>query len=177
MIGNLLKVIITLITGFLVGLVFGAAIGIVPGVLFSLFFQEIVFAKQTVLVSIILSMLEGGALGFFCIQVLNKVFETEDRPIAGAVMGALIGLMIAFFLYGVIYIPDPEVFNQGFYILPITYSVGVSSQIGSILYPLFGVAGVVRNIFKSYIEARKNKEQELDRKNELSFYRKPSPDE
>ena len=171
MIGNILKVIAAIIIGFLVGLMSGAILGIPFGLGISLFFREIVFSHQTVLMSIILSSILGALLGLFSIQIINRVAETDDKPFAGIVVGAFVGIIVAIFLYGYIDIPDPSIFEQSFYPFPIFYSVSIGSQIGAIIFPIFGAAAVVRDITRTYAEIRKNKERENEQKNELSFYR------
>jgi phosphate/sulfate permease len=171
MIGNIVKFIAAVILGFLVGLLSGMILGLGVGLALSLFFLEIVQAQQTILMSILLSAVLGGLLGLFAVQIINKATESEDKPLAGIVTGVVVGVIVAVFVYGYIDIPDPSVFEQDLYTIPMFYGVSVGGQIGAIIFPIFGAAAVVREIIADYRELRKNTTPQNTDKNELSFYR------
>jgi hypothetical protein len=175
MIRNILKIIITLIAalvvGFLLGFLCGVILGLAFGLGLSLFFREIVFAHQTILMSILLSSILGGLLGWFAIQIINRFAETNDKAWAGIAAGVVVGVIVAVWLYGYIDIPDPSVFEQSFYTVPIFYSVSIGGQTGTIIFSIFGVAAVIRDAIRNHQEIRKNAKLKEESKNELSFYR------
>jgi hypothetical protein len=170
MLGNIGKFVAAVILGFLVGLLSGIVLGFGLGLVLSLFFLEIVLAEQTILISILLSAVLGGLLGWFAVRMINKATETNDNPLAGVATGVVVGVIIATFVYGYIDIPDPSIFEQSFYTVPIFYGVSVGGQIGAIIFPIFGAAAVVRETITTYREFRKNTQPQNKDKNELSFY-------
>jgi phosphate/sulfate permease len=171
MIGNIVKFVAAVILGFLLGLLSGMILGLGFGLALGLFFLEIVNAQQTILMSILLSAVLGGLLGLFAIRMINKVTENNDNPFAGIATGIVVGVITAVFVYGYIDIPDPSLFEQAFYTIPMFYGVSVGGQIGAIIFPIFGAAAVVREIITDYRELRKNTQLQNKDKNELSFYR------
>jgi uncharacterized membrane protein YdcZ (DUF606 family) len=118
---------------------------------------------------IILSLILGGLLGSFAIQISNKIFDTSDKPLLGALAGTLVGFIIVF-VYGVIDVPNPETFNKSFYIAPMIYTGVVGCYIGTIVFTIFNAARVIREIIKSYIEERNYKRRKSEHQSELSFY-------
>lgn len=170
MITNLLKVVAALIIGFLFGLMLGSVLGVLFGLLVGFFYQEIVYAGQAFLLSIVLALLLAGLMGAFATQILNKIFETEDRSIGGVLGGAVIGIGVVIF-YGIINTPEPESFNQGWYFVPLGYCVALGGQIGSIIFALFSARAVVRDMAVTASNLRTAKKRELENKNELSFYK------
>ena len=153
MIGNIFRIIIALIVGYLVGLLSGYILGILLGLIPGLFFREIANANQTILMSIILSITLGGLLGFSAIQIGNKLFEDDDKPLNGALAGAIIGFIVVCFIGGVIDVPNPDPYRFN-YIAPVIYGGVIGCYIGTIIIPIFNVARVIREIVKSYKEAR-----------------------
>ena len=147
----------------------GAVLGVLVGLIPSLFFREIVYSNQTILMCIILSLILGGLLGSFAIQISNKMFDTSDKPLLGALSGTIVGFTILF-VYGVIDVPNSETFNQSFYVAPMIYSGVVGCYIGTIIFSFFNVTRVVREIIQSNIEVRNYRK----RLNELSFYKSKS---
>jgi hypothetical protein len=156
MIGKILKIIFALIIGYLVGLLSGAILGILLGLAPSLFFREIVYSNQTILMCILLSLILGGLLGSLAIQISNKMFDNNDKPFIGALVGTIVGFIIVF-VYGVMDVPNPETFNQSFYVAPMIYSGVVGCYIGTIIFSIFNVTRVVREIIQSNIEVRNYK--------------------
>jgi len=159
MTGSIHKIIAILFISYLLGLTFGIIFGIFLGGFPTLFFKEIINSNQEVLVSITLSLILGGLLGFLAMQLANHVFAHSDNPLIGILLGFAVGLIVVFFVEGVIYIPDPETLIKPMYIYPIIYSGIVGSYIGSIIFPIIGVIGVIRDIVANNIEARSNSER------------------
>jgi hypothetical protein len=159
MIGNINKIIVTLFICFLLGLTFGIIFGIFLGGIPALFFSEIIYSYQAVLLSITIALILGGLLGLLAIQLANMIFPSNDKPVIGVLLGFAIGLIVVFFIEGVIYLPDPETFNKPMHLYPIIYSGSVGSYIGTIIFSLIGVTKVIRDILAKIIIARSKKER------------------
>ena len=157
MIGNFLKIIATLLICYFLGMTFGAIFGIFLGGIPTLFFREIVYSTQTILMSISLSLILGVLLGLLAIQLVNKVFSTSDKPLIGILLGLAVSFIYVFILDGVIDISTPELVIRPMYIIPIIYSGRAGSYIGGITFPIIGATRVILNIAASYKEARSNK--------------------
>jgi len=158
MIESIPKIIAILIICYLLGLTFGIIFGIFLGAIPTLFFKEIINSNQAVLVSITISLLLGGLLGFLAVQFANLVYVPSDNPLKGVLFGFAIGLIVVFFVEGVIYLPEPEALIRPMYIYPIMYSGIVGSNIGSIIFPIIGLLRVIRDIVANNTEARSNSE-------------------
>ncbi len=154
MIGSTFKVIAALIIGYIVGFLCGFALGVLLGLAPSLFFREIVSSNQTILMSLLLAVILGGLLGSLEVQVFNKIFATSDNPLIGTLAGAILGLVLVVFVYGVLDVPSSGPFNQRFYSVPMLYSSTLGSRIGAIIFSVFGAAETVREIAKPYQEVR-----------------------
>ena len=159
MVGNILKIIATLVLGYALGWIVGAMSGAILGAIPGLFFREIIDANLEVLMSITISLLLGGIVGFLVTLFSNKIFEASDKPFAGVVLGIVISLIVIFFVDGMIGFSDNVTFDQSFSILPVIYSGTVGSDIGSIVFSLLGVTRVVRDILETYKEAGNNKKR------------------
>ena len=159
MIGNLLKIIATLVLGLALGWIVGGMTGAFLGAVPGLFFRDIVSSNLAVAMSICLSLLLGGILGFLAIQISNRMFTANDKPLAGVVVGIVISLIVVFFVDGVIGFSDTIKFDQSFYILPVIYSGTVGSDIGSMVFSILGVTRVIRDILETYKEAGNNNER------------------
>lgn len=159
MIGNFFKIIATLVVGYFVGWIFGAMLGAFLGAIPSLFFREIFNFNQAVPMSISLSLLLGGILGFFAIHMTNKVLEANDKPFAGVAIGLITSLLVVFFKDGVIGFANAVTFRQSFYILPLIYSARVGGDTGSIIFSILGATRVIRDIIETYKEAGDKKER------------------
>jgi hypothetical protein len=160
---NILKVVATIIVGYIVGLLSGAIFGALFGLFTSFFIQDIYSAQQAVLLSIFVSITLGGLLSLFASQIFNALFETEINPYIGAIPGALVGLVIVFFVTGYVDLPDPNQlhgYRWGSMIAmtPIMfYCTTISSQIASILFPFSAALGTIREMIKSHLELQRNR--------------------
>ena len=167
MVKNILKIVGAVLGGLFVGLFIGVALGLVFGFVISLFFQEIVYLHQTILMSILLSVILGGLLVLISVKMLNSFLDTEDKPFGGIAAGVVVAVVVALFIYGFVDIPDLSVFEQSFYSIPLFYSVSVGGQIGAILCPILGIIATIRSIIRLQKE---EKELEEEAKNRFSFY-------
>ena len=149
MIKNIFKVIAALLIGYFIGLLFGGALGILLGLVPSIFFREIVYSNQTVLMSVLLSLVLGGLLGCFEVLIFNRMFDANDKPLLGAFIGTIFGLVLGVFEYGVLNVSSSEVFRQEFIPVSLIYSGAVGSRIGAIIFSIFLAAGTVREIVTS----------------------------
>jgi hypothetical protein len=161
MIRNILVIFATLGIGYLLGLTFGIILGIFLGGIPGLLFREIVNSKQTVLMSISLTLVLGVLLGFFAMHLVNKIFAASDKPLIGALLGIAVSLMVVFFVEGVIDISDPEMFVKPMGIYPIIYGGILGGDIGSIVFPILGATRVIRDIHANNKAAR-NDEKRLE---------------
>lgn len=143
---NILKIFFTLFLGFFLGLTFGIIVGIFLGAIPALFFREIVNSHQSVIMSIVLTLLLGGLIGFSAALFSNKIFDANDNPLLGVLLGILAGLITVFFGEGVIHISDPNSFGKTMNLYPIIYGGRVGSEIGSRIFPLIGLIRVVRDL-------------------------------
>lgn len=151
MIGNILKVIATLIKGCLVGLLFGSTIGILLGLPLGFFFREIVSSNQDVPLRILLSIILGGLLGFSEVQIFNKkLFAADEHPLIGILVGAVFGLTFGGLVNNVMVVLSSDSSNQDFYVAGLIYSGALGVRIGAIMYSFFGVAEAVREIVKHH---------------------------
>ena len=91
----------------------------------------------------------------FVSQVFNALFETNINSFLGAIPGALIGLFLVVFVNGYFDISDLNYFYgretvQNWAFAPImSYSSTIGRQISTIIFPLFGAIGIIREIIKS----------------------------
>ena len=161
MIRNILMIFTTLGIGYLLGLTFGIILGIFLGGIPSLLFREIVNSNQTVLMSVTLTLILGGLLGFFAMQFVNKIFAVNDNPLIGVLLGIVVGFIVVLYVEGVIDISDPETFIKPMGIIPIIYSGKVGSEIGAIIFPIFGTTRVIRDILANN-NASRNDEKRLE---------------
>jgi hypothetical protein len=166
MIKNIIKVLAAIVVGYILGFVVGAILGGTLGFIASIFFREIVYSNQTILMSTVMAILLGGAIGYIATEAGRRMFETPDNRILGIVAGVVIGLVVLF-NHGVIYIPDPGVFDQRFYRVPVLYSLAIGHYIGTIIFPLIGIRGIIYE----EMETRKRIKANEEGKNELSFYK------
>jgi len=146
MIGRILKVIATLFICYLIGLTFGAIFGIFLGGIPALFFREIVKSNQSVLISIIMSLILGGLIGLLAILLANKVFITSDKLLFGVLLGIASCFFVVFFIEGVIYVSDTEMFTKPMSFYPLIFSGRVGSYIGSIVFLIIGSSKVIRDV-------------------------------
>ncbi len=159
MIAKILKVFIALIFGYLFGLVFGAISGALLGAIPGLFFREIVFYKQAILMSIALVSMLGGLLGLFAIKLANKFLDVNYKPFFGVMFGLLVGIIVIFFKIGIIGISGLDTSDQFFYLIPIFYSEIAGSEIGSIVFSIIGAAGAIQVIRKDQNDSENNKQR------------------
>lgn len=157
MIGNIRKIIATVLIGYLLGLTFGIFLGIFLGAIPALFFREIFNTNQTVLMSIALSLILGGLLGFFGMQLANNIFSSNDKPLIGVLLGIALGFFVVFIVERVVEISDFETFSKPMHMYPIIYSGEIGGYIGSIIFPIIGATRVIRDILANKIQARSNK--------------------
>ncbi len=147
MFGNILKIIATFICGYLVGMLLGGALGVLIGALPSLFFSEI--AAISILISILLMMISGGSLGYVEIRIFNKLFDTNDRPWLGMVIGAIFGLVFGIFGYGVLDTAGSEAFLQYYSPVSLIYSGAVGSRIGEVIFSIFATVQMILKLVRS----------------------------
>jgi hypothetical protein len=166
MIKNIIKVLAAVVVGYILGFVVGAILGGILGFIASIFFREIVYSNQTILMSTVMAILLGGITGYIATESGRRIFETSDKPILGIVFGVVIGFIVLL-NHGVIYIPDPGVFDQRFYRIPVLYSSAIGHYIGTIIIPLIGIRGIIYE----EMETRKRIKANEESKNELSFYK------
>lgn len=155
MIGNVLKIVATLIVGYLVGLLCGGALGILVGLLPSVFFQQIVHSDLSIVVSILLTVVLGGLLGYVEVLMFNRLANTHDKPLIGSGVGAVLGLLFGVFGFGVLDVSNAETFNASYVAVSLIYSGAVGSRIGEIIFPLFSVVTTLREMAKPYEPIRK----------------------
>ena len=167
MIGHITKVVFVAIAGCLLGYLYGAFLGAFLGALPGLFFREIVYVNQTILMSMALSLISGGLLGFSAVQLINKFFNASDKLLMGVLIGVTVSFIVVFYIDGVIDISSLD-FKQSSYAFPIIYGGIVGGDIGAIVFPILGVIRVVREIIETYIEAKKYKKRLAELKDKLS---------
>jgi len=161
--GNILKIAATIIVGYIVGFMLGSILGALFGMFISFFIQDIVSPQQAVSFSILISLTMGGLISLFVSQVFNALFETNINSFFGAIPGALIGLFLVVFVDGYFVISDMNNLHlrgtvQNWAATPIMpYCSTIGRQIGSIIFPLFGAIGIVREMIKSHLELQRNR--------------------
>jgi hypothetical protein len=155
MVRNILKIIATLIIGYLMGLFCGGAFGVLAGLLPSLFFQEIAHSNLSVLMSILLPVILGCLLGLAEVLIFNKLSDTNDKPITGSIIGAIFGLLFGFFGYGMLDFSNLETFSPKLGYVLLIYSGAIGSRLGTIIFPIFGVVATIREIVKPNAPIRK----------------------
>lgn len=161
--GNILKVVATIIAGYIVGFMLGSIFGALFGIFISFFIQDIVLPQQAVSFSILISLTMGGLISLFVSQVFNSLFETNINSFLGAIPGALIGLFLVVFVIGYFDISELNYFYgrgtvQNWAFSPImSYSSTIGRQISSIIFPLFGAIGIIREIITSHLELQRNR--------------------
>jgi hypothetical protein len=170
------KVLIGLVVGFLGGLLIGVIAGMFVGLAFDFFFLEAVKSDQTTLVSLLIAIISGGLIGFIGVLALKRAYETDDRAWVGAIIGAIVSLFTAYFYYGVILNPYPDIYTDAFYWIPIVYGASIGGQSGATMFSIVGMAAIIREIVQSNAELRKNREMALEQRNELSFYKSKKDD-
>ena len=95
--------------------------------------------------------------------VLNSLFESNINLFVGAIPGALIGLFLVVYVIGYFDISELNYFYgrgtvQNWAFSPImSYSSTIGRQISSIIFPLFGAIGIIREIITSHLELQKNR--------------------
>jgi hypothetical protein len=160
---NTLKVFATIIVSYLVGFILGSILGAVFGIFISFFIQDIISPQQAVSFSIFIALALGGLMSLFVSQVSNTLFETNINSFLGAIPGALIGLLLVVFVDGYFAISDMNNLHvrgtvQNWAATPIMpYCSTIGRQIGSIIFPLFGGIGIIREIIKSHLELQRNR--------------------
>lgn len=163
-IGNIIKVIVAIIVGYIIGFMLGSILGALFGMFISFFVQDIVSPQQAVSFSIFISLTMGSLISLFVSQVFNALFETNINSFLGAIPGALIGLFLVVFVNGYFDISDLNYFYgrgtvQNWAFTPImSYSSTIGRQISTIIFPLFGAIGIIREIIKSHLELQRNRE-------------------
>src|SRR5688500_16894823 len=100
--GNIIKILAAIVIGYILGFLVGAVLGGILGLITTLFFREIVFSNQTILMSTVMAILLGGISGYIAMEAGRRIFETPDKSWLGVIFGSVIGLMVLF-NYGVIY--------------------------------------------------------------------------
>jgi len=143
---NLPKFIAILIIGYLLGITFGVIFGIFLGAIPAVFYREIISSNLAATVSIAISQILGGLLGFLAMQLVNKIFPPSSKTLAGVLLGFAVGLIVIIFIEGIIYVPDPDMLIKPMHMIPISYSGIVGSYVGSIIFPFIGVIRVIRDI-------------------------------
>jgi len=144
MIGNIAKVVFTVILGLIVGLISGTILGFLLGFVISSIFGEIIIRGGTALLGILLALIFGSVLGFVARQFTNRFFGLHESPFKGAAIGAAIGLVYTFFFYGFLNLSDPsqvEGFLNG---VAIFYSVRMGGRIGAVVFAILGAIAVIR---------------------------------
>lgn len=132
-------------------MVSGAFVGAIP----SLFFQEIVNARVTALMSLTLSLLLGTLLVFLSTFIINKVFSSNDKPRLFVLFGFAVSIF-AIYLNGIIVVSPSETFHFSY---PLIYSGIIGSDIGSIVFSIMSTLKVIREIFNDRKEKKNNAEK------------------
>lgn len=172
MIKNIIKVLAAIVVGYILGVVIGLIAGAIIGVIMSIFFREIVSSNLTIWMSVFMAVVLGGTLSYIGTEAGIKTFETPHNSRLGIVFGSVFGLIFLSY-YKVIYIPNTVTFDQGFYMAPILYGIALGQNLGSIIFPLIGVRGVIHEA----AETRKRIKANEESKNELSFYKSSKTEE
>ena len=159
MIGNVLKITVTLALGYALGWIAGSTLGFVVGAVPALFFREIVDSNLAIVMSISTSLLLGAILGFLATQISNRLFAASDKPWTAVMIGMVIGLIVLFFVDGILSFSDSATLDQSATMLPLIYAGMVGSDIGSIIFPIVGATRVIRDIMETHKEARKNQKR------------------
>jgi uncharacterized membrane protein required for colicin V production len=159
MIGNLLKIIGTLIAGYLFGYVFGAILGAALGAIPSLFFREIVSFNQTILMSVTLSMVLGGLLAFIATKMINKLWDTDDKPFSGIIMGIVVGLVVVLFVDGVTDLQSSDNFREYYYMWPVIYGGILGTDIGSTIFAILSATAMARDIKAEAADSKKRMDE------------------
>ncbi len=161
------QVVIAGVIGYFFGSIFGILTGTIFGSVLALFFREIVYSYQTILMSILFAIVLGGFLGFLSVATIRKVYGTDDAPVQGMLSGAVLGLIVILG-YGVIVISNPKIFSETFYVIPMIYGAGIGQYIGSINCMLIGVILTIREFVLNRVTPEKK--QEFDAVS--AFYKK-----
>ncbi len=156
MVGNILKIIATLVLGYALGWVIGSITGAFVGAIPALLLREIANSGLVVLPSIFLSLLIGAILGFLATKLSNKIFAASDNSFLGVVIGMVSALVVVFFVDGAFSTSDTVASNQSSYLLAVIYSGIIGGDIGSIVFSIFGVIKVIRGIIEAHKEAKNN---------------------
>ena len=156
MVGNIFKIVTTLVIGYALGWVIGSISGAFVGAVPALFLREIVNSDLDVLPSLFLSLLLGAILGFLATQLGNKIFAASDKPFVGVAIGMATGLIVVF-VDGVFAISETSASGRSFNFIAVIYSGIIGGDIGSIIFPILGVIRVIRVIMEAHKEAENNK--------------------
>src|SRR5687768_2963089 len=156
MVGNILKIIATLVLGYALGWVIGSISGAFIGAIPALFLREIANSGLDVLPSIFLSLLIGAILGFLATKFSNKIFEASDSSFVGVVIGMVSALVVVFFVDGAFSTSASAVSNRSSYLLALIYSGVIGGDTGTIVFPIIGVIRVIRDIIEAHNEAKSN---------------------
>ncbi|MBI5935875.1 MAG: hypothetical protein HY867_19390 [Chloroflexi bacterium] len=145
MIGNILKVIATLVIGYLVGLLLGGFIGILIGIIPSFLIDKVIGLEFSFLVSASLAVIYGGLLGYLEIRIFNRLFDTNDKPYIGALIGIPFGLIFGVFTYFILELSVPEAVNPSNILI---YNGAMGSRIGAAIFSLYGAAQTIRELIR-----------------------------
>jgi len=140
-----------------------------------LFFREIIAARATLLMSVLLSLMLGGSLGFIAMKATNRLIGLRDNPFVGAGTGAVMGLVVAIFFYGYIDISDSTGIEIALNGIAIIYSSTIGGRIGAVVFALLGAVAVIRERSMASTQLRENM-MNLTQKPSIYTMKKPSDD-
>ena len=158
MVGNVLKIIITIVLGYALGWLFGSMLGALLGAIPAFFFGAIVELNLVAVVSLALALLVGATLGFLATQIGNRLSQTSDNPTMAVTIGMFLGV-IFLLVDGMLGVAEGAELHRAFNLMPIVYTGIVGADIGSLLFPLLGTVRVLREIIESSKEVRSNRER------------------
>jgi hypothetical protein len=139
------QILIASVSGYFIGSTFGMLAGAIFGAILGLFFREIVYSYQTILMSILFALALGGVLGWLAALATRRFYGVNIATTTGILLGTILGFLVVLG-YGVIVISDPNIFDQTFYVIPLSYGVGIGQYTGSIECMVIGFVLSIREI-------------------------------
>lgn len=159
MVGNFLKIIAVLIIGYFLGWIIGGGTGAILVAIPGLLISEPVNSYQMVWMSLTLTFLVGGVIGFLANQIANKIFSVNDKAFIGILIGIMISIVVIFFRDILIIVGSEDVIEQSFLMVIIVSGIAFGSDVGSFVFPTIGVIRIIKDIIEDSKQTEDSKER------------------